>query len=295
MRKEKHEGVDGWIRRHPFLIVTAFFVALNVTLFFAFLPREEGLLTVAFLDVGQGDAVYIEAPNGNQLLYDAGPPSGAVLRGLADVMPFWDRSIDVVVLSHPDMDHIGGFPEVFKRFRVSLAIESGASSLNGVYGAVNNAIRDEGAAHFVARKGMTIDLGSGAFADILYPDRDMTTMETNSASIVMRIRYGDTAFLLSGDLPKNLEEYEVAIYGEGLRAQVLKLGHHGSRTSSSEAWLRTAHPDIAVVSAGRGNRYGHPHEDVLALLNHLHIPHIVTFDEGAVKFASDGNTVSRKK
>ncbi|MDO8521105.1 MAG: MBL fold metallo-hydrolase, partial [bacterium] len=173
-------------------------------------------------------------------------------------------------------------------------LEPGATSDNGAYDAVEHALKAEGSAHFLARKGMTIDLGGGVFADILYPDRDMTNMETNSASIVMRIRYGDAAFLLSGDLPKNLEDYEVAIYGEKLRAQVLKLGHHGSHTSSSEAWLRAVAPDITVISAGKGNRYGHPHQDVLQLLGKLHIPYLVTFSEGTVRFTSDGKTVSRK-
>jgi len=287
---QKHKAMS-WIRRHPFLVVTAVFIVLNVLLFLAFLPRTQGVLTVAFLDVGQGDAVFVEAPNGNQLLYDAGPPSGAVLRGLAEVMPFWDRSIDVVVLSHPDMDHIGGFPEVFKRYRIDLVLEPGVTSDNGAYQAVEGAIKAEASAHFLARKGMSIDLGDGVFADVLYPDRDVSKMETNSASIVLRIRYGDTAFLLSGDLPKNIEEYEVAVYGEQLRAEVLKLGHHGSRTSSSEAWLRAVAPDIVVISAGKENRYGHPHPDVLALLKRLHVPYVATFEQGTVRFESDGQTV----
>lgn len=293
MQEEKIQETKGWMRRRPLLlIVLALFVA-DAFLVVALWPRERGVLTVAFLDVGQGDAVFVEAPNGNQLLYDAGPPSGAVLRSLADVMPFWDRSIDVAVFSHPDMDHIGGFPEVFKRYRVDLAIESGARSDNGVFDVVTRAIQDEGSAHFIARKGMTVDLGGGVFADILYPDRDMTNVETNSASIVMRIRYGETALLLSGDLPKNIEEYEVAVYGNKLHAQVLKLGHHGSHTSSSEAWLRAVGPDIAVASAGKGNRYGHPHPDVLLLLDRLHIPHLITFNEGTIKFESNGKAVKR--
>ena len=260
----------------------------------AYLPRERGVLTVAFLDVGQGDAVFVEAPNGNQMLYDAGPPTGAVLRALGDMMPFWDRSIDVAVFSHPDMDHIGGFSDVFDRYKVAVVLEPGATSDSGAYGAAKSALSAEGSVYFLARKGMTIDLGGGVEADILYPDRDMSNMETNSASIVMRIRYGDTAFLVSGDLPKNIEEYEVAVYGERLHAQVLKLGHHGSRTSSSEVWLRAVNPDVAVVSAGRGNRYGHPHPDVIALLLRLRIPNFTTSSEGTIKFETNGKVISRK-
>jgi competence protein ComEC len=283
-----------WLRRHPLFVILLVLLIADIAIAAVFFRHERGVLTVAFLNVGQGDAIFIEAPNGNQMLYDAGPPSGAVLRALGEVMPFYDRSIDIVVFSHPDMDHIGGFLDVLDRYKVDVALEPGASSTNGVWSEAERSIKAHGIVHLLARKGMTIDLGGGVQADILYPDRDMTNMETNSASVVMRIRYGETAFLLSGDLPSDLEEYEVAIYGDRLHAQVLKLGHHGSRTSSSGTWLAAVHPDIAVVSAGLNNRYGHPHKEVLALLDELHIPHLVTFNEGTIRFESDGTNVARK-
>jgi competence protein ComEC len=283
-----------WLRRRPLFVVLSVLFIADMVIAIVFFRYERGVLTVAFLNVGQGDAVFIEAPNGNQMLYDAGPPSGASLRELGKVMPFYDRSIDVAVFSHPDMDHIGGFLDVLDRYKVDVALEPGASSTNGVWDEVTRSIKAHGVVHLLARKGMTIDMGGGVQADILYPDRDMTNMETNSASIVMRIRYGDTAFLLSGDLPKNIEEYEVATYGDHLEAQVLKLGHHGSHTSSGEVWLRAVNPDIAVVSAGLNNRYGHPHKDTLALLDLLHIPYLITSKEGTIKFESDGIRVVRK-
>jgi competence protein ComEC len=286
--------VREWIRRHPLLLIVLILFVFDALLLFVSFSRERGMLRVSFLNVGQGDAVFIEAPNGNQLLYDAGPPSGAVLRALGEVLPFWDRSIDVAVFSHPDQDHIGGFLDVIDRYKVSVVLEPGASSTNGVWAEAERSITDHHIAHLVARKGMQIDLGGGVQADILYPDRDMTYMETNSASIVMRIHYGATSFLVSGDLPKNIEEYEVAMYGDALHATVLKLGHHGSRTSSSEVWLHAVAPDVAVASAGKGNRYGHPHQEVLDLLAKLHIPHLVTFTEGTITFASDGKVVVRK-
>jgi competence protein ComEC len=113
-------------------------------------------------------------------------------------------------------------------------------------------------------------------------------METNSASIVLRIQYGTTSFLLSGDLPSNIEDYEVAQYGDALHADVLKLGHHGSRTSSSMDWLRVVDPSVAVISAGLHNRYGHPHQETLDRLSALHIPHLETFASGTIRFQSDG-------
>lgn len=283
-----------WLKGHLYLLVLIVFVFIDLVLLSALLRSHHDTLRVTFLDVGQGDAVFIESPSGNQMLYDAGPPSGAVLRELAHVMPFWDRSIDVAVFSHPDMDHIGGFVDVLDRYKVDLQLEPGSHSENGVYDADERAVQKEGAAHFIAHQGMTIDLGGGVKADVLYPDHDMSSAETNSSSIVLRIRYGTTAFLLSGDLPQEEENYVVSLYGDGLHANVLKAGHHGSRTSSSPLWLTAVHPDTFVISAGKDNHYGHPHKEVLELLDTMHIPKLITFEEGDITFESDGSTVVRK-
>ena len=286
--------IYSWVKKHPLLSLVVLIFVIDMAIFCAYLRRAPGMLTVAFLDVGQGDAVYIEAPNGNQMLYDAGPPSGAILRALGDVMPFYDRSIDVAVFSHPDMDHIGGFVDVFDRYKVDVMLEPGASSTNGVYDEAERAIVTHHLARIIARRGMSVDLGGGVSADILYPDHDMVNGETNSASIVMRIHYGSTSFLLSGDLPIKQENYMVGLQGSRLHVQVMKLGHHGSHTSSGEAWLTAVHPDIAVASAGLNNRYGHPHKDTLALLEKLNIPYLVTFKEGMIRFESNEESVVRK-
>jgi competence protein ComEC len=278
----------------PFLAVLALLLIVDVVLGYAYVRHTKHLLTVAFLDVGQGDAVLIEGPNGNQLLYDAGPPTGAVISALARRMPFYDRSIDVAVLSHPDMDHIGGFADVLGRYDVDLLLESGASSTNGVFDEIERSIARKGMPRFVARRGMRIDLGDDAVADILYPDVDTSAMETNAASIVLRLSYGSSSLLLSGDLPIREEEHLASLEGNGLDVDVLKLGHHGSRTSSSETWLRSTSPGIAIVSAGKDNRYGHPHQEVLALLRKLGIPYLITYEEGDIVFISDGRTIVRK-
>lgn len=286
--------VKGWMRTHPLGIFILLLLLVDVVLFAIFLSHRSHGLMVAFLDVGQGDAVFIEAPNGNQLLYDAGPPTGAVLSALSEVMPFYDRSIDVAVLSHPDSDHIGGFADVFSRYHVDALLESGASSTNGVFDVVEQDVKEKHIARFIARRGMSIDMGDGVVADILYPDSDTSNMETNSASIVMRLKYGSTSFMLSGDLPQLEEEHLVQLDGNALHANILKLGHHGSRTSSAPSWLRSISPQVAIISAGIHNRYGHPHKEVLELLNRLSIPYLATLEGGTIRFESDGVSVVRK-
>ncbi len=235
--------------------------------------------------------MFIEAPNGNQLLYDAGPPNGAVLRELSKIMPFYDRSIDVVILSHPDMDHIGGSIDVFRKYKVKTIITSGASSTNGSFDEVENYIQINTQEKIVAHRGLQVYLSNNVVGDVLYPTYDTARMDTNDSSIVLKITYGSTSFLFSGDLPKNIEEYLVSIDPQHLDADVLKLGHHGSRTSSGEKWLRSVSPHIAVISAGKENRYGHPHKEVLDTLDRLHIPYLGTYIKGTLLFKSNGKEV----
>ena len=286
-------GLLVWLKQRPLLCLIFLLLLLNVFLLLSYFKHQDKELRVAFLDIGQGDAVFIETPSGAQMLYDSGPPTGAVLRALGNEMPFWDRSIDVAVFSHPDMDHIGGFADVFDHYKVDVLLEPGASSSNGVYDDIERKITEHHITRIVAHRGMSIDMGDGVVADILYPDNDGPWADTNSASIVMRIHYGDTSFLLSGDLPQAEEEHVVSLDGDRLHSLVLKLGHHGSRTSSSEEWLRAIRPNIAVISAGLNNRYGHPHKEVLDLLKKLTIPYLITFQEGTINFDSDGKTVTR--
>ena len=251
---------------------------------------RDGELTVAFLDVGQGDAIYIESPDGNQVLIDGGP-NGKVLRELSREMPFYDRFIDVVLATHPDRDHAGGLADVFARFSAGAYFISGAESENGMNEILDAGSVRAGARKYFARQGTRIDLGGGAVLDILFPDRDASKMETNASSIVALLTYGGTSFLLTGDSPKAIEEYLAGRYGEQIGADVLKLGHHGSRTSTSEIFLSATAPEYAVVSAGRGNSYGHPHKEVTDLLAAHNITALNTALRGTIVFRSDGRRV----
>ncbi|MBI2097939.1 MAG: MBL fold metallo-hydrolase [Candidatus Vogelbacteria bacterium] len=248
---------------------------------------ERGVLTAAFLDVGQGDAIYIEAPNGNQVLIDAG--SGRqVLRALGQVMPFSDRSIDLMIATHPDADHIGGFPAVLERFVVGAVMEPGVSSDTAIYRAFRAAVAAEGAKVIAARRGMAIVLGRGAVLEILFPDRDPSGWETNTASIVARLTYGENEFLLTGDTPIKIEKYLLAFDRRALASDVLKAGHHGSDTSSDPSFLAAVRPAYAVISAGQNNRYGHPRETVLESLRRIGAEILRTDESGTIIFESDG-------
>lgn len=251
-------------------------------------------LRVSFLDVGQGDAIFIEAPNGRQMLIDGGK-NRAVIRQLAKVMPWYDRSIDVVVATHPDADHIGGLPDVFKRYRADLIVASSVRDEGGVDAqAFEKAAEAEGATRLAAERGQVIDLGEGVRLEILFPDRDVPGIETNTGSIVGRLVYGETAFMLTGDSPKAVEEYLVRLDGRSLASGVLKVGHHGSRTSSSLSFVGFVSPHYAIYSRGCDNSYGHPHDEVKETFARLDVPTLDTCEQGTITFVSDGNTIVRK-
>jgi len=271
-----------------FLLLGLF--VLNIFIWSVILGQEKGVLTVAFLDVGQGDAVYIEAPNGNQVLIDSGR-SKAVLRELNKVMPFYDRSIDVLLATHPDQDHIGGFPDILKRYDVDFFLESGRESDSAVYEEVLQLTVVDDIKKIQARRGMVVMLDDDVHLNILFPDRDVRDVESNTASVITQLVYGETEFMLTGDSPKTIEEYLVMLDGENLESDVLKAGHHGSKTSSAEAFVGFVSPKYSVISAGKDNKYGHPHKDVIDVLNQFGSAILSTGDSGIIVFESDGENV----
>lgn len=257
---------------------------LNVAVWSYTPPRA---LTVSFLDVDQGDAVLIQSPTGVQVLVDGGA-TRAVLRELSRTMPLFDRSLDAVVATHPDQDHIGGLADVLTRYEVLRVVESGNVSQSPAYLRFGAARDREGAERIVARRGMRLSLGSGSYADVLFPDRDVSSVESNTASIVLRVVYGDTEVLLTGDAPAAIEKHLVSLYGKNLESDVLKAGHHGSKTSSDELFLDTVSPGVAVFSRGCENRYGHPAPEVVERFQERRIVLYDTCEQGTVTFRSDG-------
>jgi len=250
--------------------------------------RGGGVLTLAMLDIGQGDALYIEGPTGIQILVDAGPNSGAILRELAEVMPLGDRTLDAAIETHPDAYHIGGFVDVLERYSVGSYISPGIVKENTLTAAVSKKLEEQNVPVYVARQGMVVDLGGGAYLSVLYPDTDVGGWgnKANDGSIVAQLVYGQARALLTGDIGA-AGEHRLLAAGD-LRSDVLKVGHHGSKTSTTDAFVAAVNPRLALVSVGAKNSYGHPTQEVLARLESAGALVVRTDQKGTVTCVSDG-------
>ena len=267
------------------LLLANFLIWQNVSF-----AEKENLVTVAFLDVGQGDAIYIEGQNGGQILIDGGP-NGNVLSELGKVMPFGDRTIDLLILTNPDQDHYGGFLDVLITYDISYVMEPGTRTPNKTYRELKRMLKEKGVEEIIAERGMSISLGDGALLKIIFPDRDVSNMSRNDGSIIARLEYGSTSVMFTGDTTKIIEEYLVNHYPEDLPSSILKVAHHGSKTSTAKRFVEAVAPSYAVISNGKNNRYGHPHQNTLKTLSEFGAEIFRTDTLGTIIFKLDGEKI----
>jgi len=253
--------------------------------------QKDGLLKIYFLDVGQGDAILIEAPNGNQVLIDGGP-DGKILSELAKVMPFYDQSIDAVVVSHPHSDHITGLTEVLARYEVSNIIQANENYDSPTFRSWQAAVTAEHTHEMEAVAGTKIALAPEVILTIIHPFQSVagTTTKTPHDDVVVAVlEYRSLRVLLTGDMEVKVERSLIG-HGIDLRADVLKIGHHGSSTSTSEEFLETVDPQVAVIEVGDKNRYHHPTTSVLDRLTNFQVQYYRTDVHGAITLLSNGES-----
>lgn len=269
------------------LLAVLLVMPVSVTDGFSGYSPEDGHMAVHFIDVGQGDAVFIQTHERN-LLIDGGD------RG--DIVPDYlkSRGVDVIHImigTHPHADHIGGLINVLQQIEVLEVIDPAVVHTTRTFEQYLTLIDQKDIAFTVGRAGMTRDIGTGVQMTILHPVHPSSS-HLNDASVVVRISYGDISFLFTGDAEAAAEQEMISRAGEGpLNSTVLKVGHHGSRTSSTAAFLDAAAPEIAVIMTGADNRYGHPHSEVLARLSQRGIMVYRTDIHGTVVISTDGNAI----
>ena len=261
--------------------------ALFPWVFFSTMPDNN--VHVTFLDVGQGDAILIERGN-HQVLIDGGPHPQPVITEMGRKMPFWDRTLDAVVLTHPDSDHLTGLVEVLKRYRVGQVVSTNMTDDSPLFQEWENTVDSKAGSMEAAFAGQTISLGKDATLYVLNPASTIVSdSDVNNNCIVLRLDVGKVSFLFTGDLGTDGES-ELIAGRANLRSDVLKVGHHGSATSTSEAFLDVVNPSVVVISVGKGNSYGHPNTEVLSrLTKQLGTSNIYRTDEdGSIEFITNG-------
>lgn len=271
----------GWITKATFFTLLVLGV-VTLGLFLGLVRYNDQQIKVVFLSVGQGDAILIQSGR-QQILIDGGREGATLLGALGRELPFYDRTIDVVIATHPDADHIGGFSTLLDRYTVGQFIETGALEINDTPDSalLRRALERTKTPRVVPGvAGTTLDLAPTGRLTLVYP-RTLPLApgtETNEGSIVARFDFGETSFLLTGDLP-----HEETVLSEIAPVDVLKVAHHGSRSSTSDAWLDVVEPKEAVISVGK-NAYGHPTPEVLERLAQRGIKVRRTDQSGSVTY-----------
>jgi len=236
----------------------------TVTIWYAVFYHSDQKLHVEFFDVGQGDSIFIQTPGQHQILVDGGPGE-AVLSHLGQKMPPWDKEIDLVVLTHPHKDHLEGLVSVLEKYKVDAILEPQSNEESSLYQKWEGEVKKEGAKHFWGKAGEEILVGDVKF-NVLYPLSGQNK-DTNLNSIIIKLTYGENSVLLTGDAEVGAAD-EILAGNQDLKSGILKVAHHGSKNGvndNPQIFAKIA-PQIAIISVGENNRYGHPNKETIDLL-----------------------------
>ena len=278
----------------PYITATVA-VALGIAaalLWFRTAGGPDGLLHVHFLDVGQGDSVLVVTPSGRKVLVDGGPNGDVVSQQLAEALPGWDRELALVVMTHLDEDHSHGLLRVLERFPVGTALSGPLPTEGAAATEWRQTLEEQSTPRVEVSAGYVIDLGDGVELTVLNPEPGRAPGDPNNDSLAMRLDYGESSFLLTADIEAEVEGRLVSAGLVGA-STVLKVGHHGSRTSTSARFLEAVKPSVAIVSSGADNPYGHPADEVMQRLEaSLGEENVFRTDrQGRIEVLSDGASI----
>ncbi|MBI4975261.1 MBL fold metallo-hydrolase [Candidatus Peregrinibacteria bacterium] len=278
----------------PSKIKKIVFIAIGLVYFGFFVlisQIPDNKFHIYFLDIGQGDSVLIKTPQNHQMLIDGGPNSSVIER-LSGIMPFFDNSIDFIILTHPHADHVNGLIEVLKKYSVNAILMTGVSSKSPIYEEFLRTVYNKKIPVFIAESKTDFKFGN-VFFDVIYPFNQISGEyfeNPNNSSVAVKVSYKDELsrvsekILLTGDL-QDIIESKLVDAGIDLKANILKAGHHGSKNASSLKFLNKVKPDFAVIQSGKDNRFGHPHKQTLDNLKKAGVKKIYRNDmDGTVEF-----------
>ena len=296
------------MNRKRVLFIAVFLLCLNVLAWReVFALNQPHYLKVDFLSVGQGDSEFIQTPEGHNILIDGGPDA-TVLSKLSNLLPLWDKSIDLVILTHPESDHMQGILNALQRYNVKYFLWTGivkdAPEYKQLISLLNKAknphnyflasLTQNGPTKIIFADSRQKIMAGQVEIDTLFPFESLEgfklTSSANDTCVVSKVIYGKESFLFTGDIDTKAEE-QLVNSGEDISANVLKIAHHGSKYSTSDLFLENVKPEFAVIEVGK-NTYGHPTPEVLQRLEKFGIKVFRTDKDGDVKFVSDGNNIN---
>jgi competence protein ComEC len=269
------------------LVILGSFLIVVAIMFAQFINSSSSDFKMVFCDVGQGDSIYIRAFS-QDIVVDGGPDDSAALECLSRHMPIFDRNIELMVVTHADGDHYAGFLDVLDSYTVTyFATSHGDSDVLG-YQALLNKLKKEDVEVRRLTQGERIKINDELKIDVLWPPKEFTDIDSdrNNSSLVFLVDYNDFEAILTGDLDK---EYLNLLLHDLSQIEIFKLSHHGSYTGTDDNTFESFRPKLSIISAGRNNRYGHPHKEVLEVLNRFDLKYISTKD-GDIIIESDGKS-----
>ncbi len=279
------------IKRIIFLLL----IASNILLYYPIFFKDEPKIRATFIDVGQGDAIFLEFPNGKTILIDGGAKTLYRDAGQRFIAPFLNRKgvsqIDFLINSHPHHDHLGGFPYLMRNFKIDKIIDAGSFEKSDIFNEYKHLIDSCKINYQKIKRGETIDVAEDVRMYVLHPYQDFDSTDIhdlNNQSLVLKVVYGKTGLILMGDAEKATETKLINRYKDFLQVDILKCGHHGSATSNSFEFLEATKPLVSVISLGYANKFNHPSKIVLDYLNRLNIKVYRTDLQGAIVLESNG-------
>jgi competence protein ComEC len=264
----------------------------SILIWVAILNAPDDKLHVSILDIGQGDAILVQTPSHQNILIDGGPSPRAIDLELSKKLPFWDRTIDLVILTEPQADHMTGLTEVLRNYKVRQVFEPDIAYDSATYQQWLSLVESDEFGHQIAHAGQKIELGDGIKVDVLHPPSPLlqgTSDDVDNNGLALRLSWNRVSFLFTSDIGKEAEWYLIA-QRANLKSTVLKVAHHGSLTSTSEQFLAAVNPEIAVISVGTDNRFALPRAEVVdRLVTCLGSDSIYfTSTHGTIEFITDG-------
>jgi competence protein ComEC len=259
-----------------------------------FFEKEKGYLKVSFIDIGQGDAIFIRTPEKHNVIIDFGDPKG--ISDLEKIIPWWEKEIDLIIITHPHDDHIAGIPEIIKRYKVKKIIYTGVNYESSSYSKLLKKIEKEKIPLMLPHKNQVINLGDNCNLSIIFPQENLykkNVSNLNNSSIVSQLNCNNSKFLFTGDAELEAED-KILERNIDIKSDVLKVGHHGSISSSQKTFLKKVSPLIAIIMVGENNSHNHPHLRIIRRLESLKIKILRTDLNGSITIISDGGKLYQK-